>query len=458
MRYKIHSSPTIYAFLFLFIFIPQVFSQDKTLQEKGFGINLLNEKDNDEIESRISKWNLDKIEEYAISNNPLYLAEKQNIGISRGEIITAALYKNPVFNYQAQFLPLGSTGGSLNSLTGSGSTGGPPEFAPSITQDIDVAGVISKRTEVAKKAFQEQIASFQDFDRLFRLRLRQNYWLYLYVNELMTFQKDFYDNYKDLLRLNKFRADKGDISPLEYERLNLERIRIEKEFKDSEILKAEVSKDLRFFIGISPKNQFLELNSKLKFFSTKDLGLNLESFNIEDRPDLKSLEISVAKNRLNLDLKKKEGGLVPFLNLGGEVRQKGNESYAGIFATVPIKVFDRNQGEILKAEEQYKKSILLVESKKRQIYSEINASRRELLSREELLINYESINLLEKNKEVQSKFRTAYVRGASNQVAFLEAEKNYISVLKGYYEQLYLYYNAIESFRAAIGKLGNENE
>ncbi len=412
----------------------------------------------EDIETNLADWSLDKIEKYATSNNPLYLAEKQNISIIRGDVISAALYRNPIFNYQAQFLPINGATSVYNPITGYSNSGGPPEFAPAITQDFDVGGVIEQRTQVAKKAFLAQIASFQDFDRLFRLRLRQNYWLYLYVSELINFQKEFYLNYNDLLKLNKFRAEKGDISPLEYDRLILERIRIEKDYKDSEILRAQVAKDLRFLIGISPKNQILVLNGKLKFFSTKDLGLNLLDFNIEDRPDLKSLQLNVAKNRLNIELKKKEGGLAPFLNLGGEVRHKGNETYAGMFATVPLKVFDRNQGEIVKAEEQYKKSVLELESKRKQIYAEIRAAVRELNAREELLSSYETINLMDKNKEVQGKFRTAYIRGASNLVTFLEAEKNYITVLKGYYEQLYLYYNAIESYKASIGQLGNLDE
>jgi len=412
----------------------------------------------DDIETGMADWSLDRIEKYATSNNPLYLAEKQNISIVRGDVITAALYRNPIFNYQAQFIPLNGARSVYNPFLGYSNSGGPPEFAPSVTQDFDVGGVIEQRTQVAKKAFLAQIASFQDFDRLFRLRLRQNYWLYLYVTELINFQKEFYLNYNDLLKLNKFRAEKGDISLLEYDRLLLERIRIEKEYKDSEILRAQVAKDLRFLIGISPKNQILVLNGKLKFFSTKDLGLNFLDFNIEDRPDLKSLQLNVAKNRLNIELKKKEGGLAPFLNLGGEVRHKGNETYAGMFATIPLKVFDRNQGEIVKAEEQYKKSVLELESKRKQIYAEIRAAVRELNAREELLSSYETINLMDKNKEVQGKFRTAYIRGASNLVTFLEAEKNYITVLKGYYEQLYLYYNAIESYKASIGKLGNLDE
>ena len=146
----------------------------------------------EDIETNLADWSLDKIEKYATSNNPLYLAEKQNISIIRGDVISAALYRNPIFNYQAQFLPINGATSVYNPILGYSNSGGPPEFAPAITQDFDVSGVIEQRTQVAKKAFLAQIASFQDFDRLFRLRLRQNYWLYLYVSELINFQKEFY--------------------------------------------------------------------------------------------------------------------------------------------------------------------------------------------------------------------------------------------------------------------------
>lgn len=82
---------------------------------------------------------------------------------------------------------------------------------------------------------------------------------------------------------------------------------------------------------------------------------------------------------------------------------------------------------------------------------EIEASKKELLAREDLLAKYE-INLLQKNKQLEQKSRIAYVRGASDQVTFLQAEKNYLTVLRDYYEVLYLYYNAVEIYKAAVGK------
>lgn len=416
---------------------------------------LLDPKEGD-IETKLKDWSIEQIEEYATSNNPLYLSAKQNINIVRGDILTASLYRNPVFSYQSQFLPLGNT--TTNNFLGPTSTGGPVEHAPSITQDIDVIGVISQRTKVAQKSLEVMIYDFEDFDRLFRLRLRQSYWLYLYTQELVNFQEDFYDNYTDLVKSTAFRVEKGDISPLEYDRILLEKLRIEKDLRDAEILRSQIARDLRFLIGISPKNQILVLKGKLKYVSTQELGLQLKDFNIEDRPDLKKLYAQIVQSKLNIELKKKEGSPVSFLNLGGEFRQKGNESYAGIFASIPLKIFDRNQGEILKSEEQYKKAILEYESKRKQIYAEVRYAIKELLAREELLQNYQKVNLLEKNREIQAKYRKAYLRGATNLVTFLEAERNYLTVLRNYYEQLYLYYNAIENFRAAIGKLGKSYE
>ncbi|HMV81002.1 MAG TPA: TolC family protein [Leptospiraceae bacterium] len=426
-----------------------------------------------EIEEKLQNWSLQELENYSVQNNSLYLAEKQNIGIARGEMITASLYRNPVIGMQNQFIrqdPLGRVNSSMSSsylpsISQNGvpgvvqlppaTSGGPVEIAPSVNWDLDFAGYVSTRAETARHGFQAQIAGFEDFDRLFRLRLRQNYWSYLYLSELVNFQKDFYDNYNDLLHLTKFRADKGDISQLEYDRIFLEKLRIEKEVQDAEIQRVQVAKEIRFFAGIpGTASRKLKLKGNLRFFTTAELGVDLKNYDMENRPDLKAHKLRVRQSRLNVDLKKKEGThFGPFANVGAEIRHKGNETYTGLFLTVPLKVFDRNQGEILKAEESYKKTSLELESRRKLIEIEIRTAVRELEAREELLRTYTKNRLLEKNKEVQEKSRTAYVKGASNLVTFLEAEKNYINLLKGYYEQLYLYYNAIEQFRAAVGRL-----
>ncbi|WP_408611599.1 TolC family protein [Leptospira ainlahdjerensis] len=403
---------------------------------------------------KIIDWDVERLTEHAVANNPLYLAERQNMGIERGKVITASLSRNPVLQLQQQFIGVPGGGGSSspNLLGQNGSQGGSTEVAPGLYQDLDVYGVISLRSKVAKKSFEAVLGEFENFDRLFRLRLRQNYWAYLFLTNLVDYNKEFYENYSDLLELTKFRVEKGDISPLEFERLELERIQVEKFYRDALVRRQIVEKELRILSGIRESEGVFAFKTEMKFKSLEDLGLRLKdsAVAVVHRPDIAALEERVKEKKLNIDLQRRES--LGYLQVGGEWRIKGNEHYAGVFASIPLPINDRGQGKVLSAREEHKKFELALEAKKREVNEEIEASKKELLAREDLLAKYERINLLQKNKLLEQKSRIAYVRGASDQVTFLQAEKNYLTVLRDYYEVLYLYYNAVEIYKAAVGK------
>jgi len=391
-------------------------------------------------EDRLAQWNLETLEAFAVSSNPLYLTEKQNIGIARGDIITASLYFNPIINVQQQFIGASASAGT-----------GLPETSMIYFQPLDINGIIPQREKVAKQEFLASIATFNDFDRIFRLRLRQNFWTFLYVSEQINYQKEFLENYQDLLDLTKLRAEKGDISFLEYDRLLLERVQIEREFRNARILRAQVVRNLRVLIGIPDPKIPLKITGKLEFYSTKEFGISINEYDIENRPDLVALKLRQQKERMNLELRKRE--IIQPLSLGFEYLNKGPENVAGFYAATPLPLYDRKQGEILKSEESIRKLGFQVEAKRNEIQSEIAVAIKELQARETQLIEYQNFGLVEKNKEVQEKSRLAYIRGASNLVTFLEAERNFLSVLRNYYELIYLYYNALENFKAAVAKM-----
>ncbi|MCC5814752.1 MAG: TolC family protein [Leptospira sp.] len=385
---------------------------------------------------------LQKWEDYATKNNPLYLKEKKNIGKARGDLITSSLYYNPVIGLQQQFI-----GASRNSGPGL------PETYATYEQTIDISGVINQRKKVAMSDFQMSIANFSDFDRIFRLRLRQNFLNYIFLSELMKMQESFLSSYNDLIELTKFRAEKGDISFLEYDRIELQKINLEREYKSIKFQRNHAEKQLRILIGHTNLNEVLPSELSLVFQSTEELGIRLDRVNIENRPDLYAMKIQETRERDNIELKKRQA--TPALRLGGEVMQKGQESYSGVFASIPLPVFDRNQGEIWKAEETYRYSQMNTEAKVNEISLEIQTLVREITDREKQLLEYRKIGLINKNKDVQEKTRLGYVRGAFNLVTFIESEKNYLEVLKKYYELVFLYYNAIEEFKFGSGSLNN---
>lgn len=384
---------------------------------------------------------IDKIEEYAIHNNPLYLKEKMNVGKARGDLITSSLYFNPVMGLANQFIGAAENSGP-----------GLPERYITLEQPLDIAGLIPQREKVAKQDFHLSIARFADFDRLFRLRLRQSCITYIYLTEYMKIQNKFLSSYDDLLEVTKFRAEKGDISLLEYERIELEKIQIDREYRNVQFKRNQIEKQVKTLSGLSNLDEILSEQLTMVFKTTQELGLDLKKFNIETRPDYYALKIQENRERLNIELKKRES--LPILRVGGEVMKKGQETYSGVFASLPLPVFDRNQGEIYKAQESYKLAEMNRQSKKSEITLQLIHLKKELLAREEQLIEYRKIDLLRKNQNVQEKTRLGYIRGAFNINRFIESERNYLNVLRTYYELLFLYYNSIEEFRYNSGSAG----
>lgn len=396
------------------------------------------------LEYRYLEKTMESLEKQAVQNNPLYLKEKKNIGAARGDVITASLYYNPTIGIHQQFIGAGRNSGP-----------GLPEMYATYEQPLDVSGVISQRKKVAIQDFQQSIADFSEFDRIFRLRIRQNYLAHVYLTKVMKTQEKFLKSYQELLQLSKFRAEKGDISYLEYERIELAQLEIEREAKSTLYKRNQVEKQLRILLGNKDLTQKIPKTAELAFFSTRELGIDLERYNPELRPDYQSLVIRENRERLNVELKKREA--VPRLSLGGEVMRKGQESYSGFFASIPLPVFDRKQGEIYKAEEISKATQMNRLAKKNEIETEIQILKRELLDRESQLLNYREIELVKKNQAVQEKTRLGYIRGAFNLITFIEAERNYLSILQNYYELIYLYWNSLEEFKSNAGIYSKQN-
>ena len=389
----------------------------------------------------ISTLTLDELIDFASQHNALYQAAKANMEIARAELITAGLFPNPQFLYQQAFI-----GGAPNSEAGS------TEYAPGLSWEIDWAGKRGLREKVAQKGLHAERLHFTNFDRLFKKEIRQTYRTYLLLAELKQLKKEFLTQYEALLERSKIRAKSGDISGLEYDRLELERIFYETDFRSTELQFLQVCQQLRRFLGLSPSEEPLILAGKLVFIPLDELKVPSKTFSPDKRPDLLALQARADQAQSEEILKRRE--VLPSLNLGTEYRKKGTEGYFGISASIPLPIFNRNQGEILRSEETASKYRFEAEARRLEISSEIALQISSLKTREETLKNYEKMGLLKKNKLVAERSRFAYLKKAFPFVAFLESQRNYLAVLKNYLEQLHLYYISIDELAAATAEVG----
>jgi cobalt-zinc-cadmium efflux system outer membrane protein len=387
-------------------------------------------------DNEVADLDLDHLIEFSKKNNIMYQAAQKNIEIARDDLVTAGLLPNPQFFYSQSFI-----GGVP------GSEGGSAEHAPGLTFELDLVGKRGKRKDVAEKGVTIEKLNFLDFDRIFKFQLRQTYREYLLLSEQLKYKREFFSTYLKLMEGSKIRAEKGDISGVEYDRLDLDRIGYEAEYRVTELQLVETSQKMRRLLGIPVSHKILPLKGSLFFVPLSQLGATKRKVAIDRRPDLAALLTKMEQSDAMASLKRREA--IPSLTLGGEYRKKGTEGYFGLSVTMPIPVFNRNQGEISKAEDTSKKIQLEISAKRREITSELQNRAREVLIREQMLLKYQDLGLLEKNRTVAEQSRFAYSRKAYSIVALLESQRNYINVQRNYFDQLYLYYTAIDGLFAA---------
>lgn len=388
-------------------------------------------------DSEVAELSLEGLIEFAKKNSPSYLAAKQGPLVAQGDLTSAGLLPNPQLAYSTTFI-----GGNPSMQ------GGSQEHAPGVQFELDLFGKRGGRVEVAERYLRAEEFSVQDFERRFKFEIKQTYRELLFLKSQLKSKKEFLGTYLDLVRASQVRADKGDISGVEFDRLDLERIAYESEFLSLELRVIEVSQRMRILLGIPAVPQILALAGELKFTPLDQLGLRLSGLDFERRPDFAALQAKVSGAKALVSLKAREA--FPTLQLGGEFRMKAQEGTFGLSLSFPIPILNRNQGEVAKAEETSKKLKFELEGKHLEIHSEVLLKLNEVRSREKLLKGYEELGLLNRNRTVAERSRFAYLKRAYSIVALLESQRNYVNVNWNYFEQLYLYYVAFDRLMSTL--------
>jgi cobalt-zinc-cadmium efflux system outer membrane protein len=394
-------------------------------------------KERENGDNQVAQLDLDGLIRFAKENNPIYESSRQKVEIAKADLIQAGLLPNPVLGYSNTFI-----GGTPTSQAGS------METAPALNMEIDVFGKRGIRQEVAEHGVQAEKLSFADFDRLFRLHFRQVYRQYLLLLEQVKYKEEFYNSYLKLLGASRVRLEKGDISGIEFDRLELERVTYEADYRATELQIVEISQKLRWLLGLPPSNKSLKLKGQLVFVPLDQLKVLPEKPDFLKRPDLGYLVSRYQQADSKASLMRREA--LPSFNVGGEYRIKGNNAYPGVSVSLSIPIFNRNQGEIARAEAMAKKFRLDASLKEREIQSEVQTRHRVLLMREKTLINYKNLEVLERNKKVAERARFAYLKKAYSILGLVESQRNFINVQKSYYDLVYLYYNAIDEYLTSV--------
>ena len=196
----------------------------------------------------------------------------------------------------------------------------------------------------------------------------------------------YYDHELSISR-NRFKA--GDIAQVDQDRLELQRVQYESDLQTAEVnLRTAKIQLLQLLNGRTPIEQF-DVTGPFDF-NEQILALDeLRRDALEERPDLKAAVESVDKAKTDYKLAVANGSTDPTFGVDF-ARNPPIPVYIGFNVTIPLRIFDRNQGEKARTRLDITRNEKLRDAAQAQVFSDVDSAYATLNSTVTLLRPYKA--------------------------------------------------------------------
>ena len=169
---------------------------------------------------------------------------------------------------------------------------------------------------------------------------------------------------------------------------------------------------------------------------------------LDARPDLRAAEAAREKARADINLAKANAwwDVTPQI----EYQRIGPDNTIGFGFSLPVKLFDRNQGEIARTQAEAKRAEASREALLSQALAEVDTALAAATA-ERAKVTLLRDTYLPKIKQARDTVEFAYKRGGVTLLDYLDAQRTYREKSLDYFRSLGNYHTALYQLEAAIG-------
>jgi outer membrane protein, heavy metal efflux system len=381
-------------------------------------------------------------------SNPTLLADTLNIEESKAEEITAFLRPNPTFTLSADGTQIAPSQGVWKPFAGTFET-------PSLSYLHERKHKRELRRESAEKATLIAESTHADLERTLLFNLRSAFVSILQAKAVLQLAKDnlvYYDRVLDISR-NRFQA--GDIAQIDLDRLELQRVQYESDVQTAEVnLRTSKIQLLTLLNDRTAIEQFdvaglFDFNDQLL---SRDEVRNVA---LDTRPDLKAAVEAIDKSQTDHKLAIANGSTDPTFSAWYTHNSSTNNPFAintvGVSISIPLRIFDRNQGEKLRTQLDITRNERLRDAAEASVLSDVDSGYATLESNLILLRPYKA-KYLQQSVRVRDTILFSYQHGGAALLDFLNAEAEYRSVQLNYLNLVGSYLTAAAQLNQAVGR------
>ncbi len=379
----------------------------------------------------------------ALDHNLSLLAERYNVTRADAAIVTAGLRPNPVVTVNAM-LPeaaLVDTGIAVR------------EGAVRTDVVFERGGKRERRVEQATLARSVAELQLLETTRKLVLDVETAYGDVQLAKSNLRLAQENLAALNDVVAINVERVRTGDLAQVELQRSRLAALQFQNDV-DQQTAKLAVARTrLEELLGRRPAAAVDVTDDPRRDTQPLDLA-TLRARALEARPDLRAARTDQARSSADLRLQL-ANGKIDYTISGEYHRQEGGgltgNTY-GVFASAPLPIFNRNQGEIARARAEQQQLDARTRALEAGIGAELDAAFTEYASARAIVERIER-DMLTQARDVRTTMEYSYRRGEASLVEFLDAVRAFNDTTRSYNEARADYARSLYSLDAIAGKV-----
>ena len=274
------------------------------------------------------------------------------------------------------------------------------------------------------------------------------------IVDLARVDLDYYDH---IISISRDRLNAGDIAQIDFERIDLLRVQYESELQTALVNQRTAKIQLLTLLNDrTPVEQF-DVNGPFDFSETLRPLDDFRQMALDTRPDLQAALQMAQQSVTNHKLANANGSTDPTFGAWYTWNSAVNNpnpkdlQTVGLSVSVPLRIFDRNQGEKKRTQIDIDRSQRLTDATRAQVFSDVDTAYAQVRANIELLKPYKA-KYNQEALHVRDTVTYSYQHGGASLMDFLNAQSEYRTVQLAYVQLVGAYMTAAGQLNLAVGR------
>lgn len=380
--------------------------------------------------------------------NPALKADALGVDEMHAEEVTAYLRPNPQFTLSSDGTQIAPHNGTWQPLAGT-------DVVPTLSYLHEREHKRELRLQSAKQGTQIAEAQHADLQRTLEFNLREAFVNVLQSKALLELANDDLGYYDHVIAIARDRFHAGDIAQIDLDRIELQRVQYETEMQTAIVnLRTAKIRLLQLLDDRTPVEQF-DVSGIFDFSTDLKPIDDFRQVALDSRPDLQAALQTIQQAQTNHKLAVSDGSTDPTFSGWYTWNASNNNLNAiqtvGASVSVPLRIFDRNQGEKQRTLIDIDRSQQAKEATRTQVFSDVDSAYAQVASTLALLKPYKD-KYRDQATRVRETITYSYQHGGASLMDFLNAQSDYRSVQEAYLQLIGSYLSSAAQLNLAVGR------